>query len=105
GDVDDLPAFIPEHAEIEIPALANPLDRHLEAGLAVEVAVADRLDILPDAARRNRVGLCGSPHRQRGADRGNLQRLHEPHSPPSRWAAGERPMLCGRPKSPLASWE
>ena len=45
GDVDDVPARVPERRGIEIPAIAGLMQRHLEGRLANQVGIADRLDI------------------------------------------------------------
>src|SRR5436305_1170862 len=51
GDVQHAPTAVPQVADVQVPAVAYHLQGQLEAGPAVEVAVADQLDVVRLGAR------------------------------------------------------
>ncbi len=56
GHVDDRPAEVPQMAHVQVPAAVLLQDRHLEAGFIAELAIADDLDVLAHATRRDGIG-------------------------------------------------
>jgi len=80
GDIDDAPAEMPQMSHVQIPALADLADGHLETRPLIEIAVADDLHVLAGAAGRNGIGKCDGGQGKQGRKRGSTRHTDEPHA-------------------------
>src|SRR5262249_2554493 len=76
GDIDDRPPGVPEMPQIEIPPAAGLADRDLEARPAVQIAVADGLEVTCEGSRWDRIRGCG-PGEEGDARREDTQSVSE----------------------------
>src|SRR5207302_7702832 len=85
-DIDDAPAEMPQVSHVQVPALADLPDGHLEARPLAELAVADDLDVLPGAAGRNGISKGGSGQSEQARERCAARKTNGPHVSPPRTA-------------------